>query len=108
MKTILFCLVLLSGCTTMPAYNITAKIAVDRAVNESIRNYGVEAVKQSIARGHIEFTPAGSALLTAIEHQKAKMVTLSRNTYRIPGLPKLRATDNIREDFIMKWVEAKL
>ena len=104
---ILTLIVLLAACETMPAYNVTARVAVERGTYSAVNKYGLEAVNQSFASGLVI---PGSVLDQSIDSQITLFYKLSKGHWHSGGLalPILRPSHVIDDKRVYKWAMAVL
>jgi len=110
MKYLLLSLILLTGCQTMPAYNVTAMVAVERATIHTVKEYGPEALREAIADGYDNLgrTAAGSALLVSIDVEMNRLYKFSRIGGLMRSLPTLTPDHVIFNEDKERWILSAL
>jgi len=110
MKYLIISLILLTGCSTMPAYNVTAKVAVERATIHTVKEYGPVAIRAAITDGYDNLgrTAAGSALLLSIDVEMQRMYAFSRIGGLMRSLPTLKPDHIITDARKERWILSAL
>jgi len=90
---------------SVPAYEITQKVAVERATIHTVNEYGAEAVKKTMYAGHVV---PGSPLALAIDNELTRLYKLSNRGGESRGLPTLKPDHVLKVENVSRWVMSAL
>ena len=99
MKILLLAIIVsISACTTIPVYEVTQRIAVERATHHSIND---GTLKESLFAGSVV---PGSPLDLSITYELQRQYKLTKRGGESRGLPTLRPEFPLDSNKVDQWV----